>query len=71
MPDNLDGLYTKILRSLDRFYFDHASQLFQIVRASSDPLSTLEVSFAAEEDPNFALRAEIEPLTQEERQFRL
>lgn len=70
MPDDLDGVYKKILKSLDQFYFEHASQLFQIVRQFSSPISLLELSFADEEDAQMAIQAEIRPLTQEELEYR-
>lgn len=63
MPDDLDGLYQKILKSLNQFYFEHASQLFQVVRQASEPLSVLELSFADEEDPQTAILAEIKSLS--------
>lgn len=70
MPADLEDLYTSILRSLDRFYLDHASQLFQLVRASSEPLSLLELSYADVEDPHLAIRSEIRALTLDEEQYR-
>jgi hypothetical protein len=70
MPEDLDELYKKILDDLDQFYFEHASQSFQIVRQSEDSLSLLELSFADEEDPETAVRAEIGPLNQADKEYR-
>ncbi|KAF8851473.1 hypothetical protein BDZ45DRAFT_695920 [Acephala macrosclerotiorum] len=69
MPEDLDGLYTNILQSLDRFYFEHASQLIQIVHQCSGPISLLELSFADEEDPQTAITTEVRPATDEEKKF--
>ena len=38
IPSDLNGLYTKILDGLDQFYFEHASQVFQIVRRAEEPV---------------------------------
>lgn len=70
MPEDLDELYKKILDHLDQFYFEHASQLFQIVRQSENSLSLLELSFADEEDPETAIRAEIGPLNEADKEYR-
>jgi hypothetical protein len=36
IPPELDNLYSEILASLDPFYLDHASQIFQIARISPE-----------------------------------
>ena len=66
LPPDLEELYEKLLDSLDPFYFEHASQFFQMVRANRTPLTLLEMSFADEEDPKFAFRMECKPLSNEE-----
>ena len=37
IPRDLEDLYGKMLKSFDAFYLEHASQLFQLVRASYRP----------------------------------
>jgi hypothetical protein len=49
LPPDLENLYHKMLNSLEPFYFAHASQLFQLVRASINPPTLLTLSFADEE----------------------
>ena len=66
LPPDLEDLYDKILRSLDPFYLEHAAQFFQLVEASWRPLSLLHLSFADEEDSDFALQLEIKPMQQAE-----
>ena len=64
-PTDLEDLYKKMLDSIDGFYVENASQLFQTVLAAQRPPSLLGLSFADEDDPLFALQAEIEPLGDE------
>ena len=63
VPADLEALYGKMLDSIDDFYLENASQLFQIVLAAQSPPSLLGLSFADEEDSLLALRAQIKPLT--------
>lgn len=69
-PADLEDLYEKMLDSIDLFYFEHASQLFQIVHMAQSPPSLLGLSFADEEDPLFALQADIKPLSDNEKLLR-
>ena len=64
-PTDLEDLYKKMLDSIDDFYLENASQLFQVVLAAKSPPSLLGLSFADEEDSRLALRAEVKPLTDE------
>lgn len=66
LPPDLELLYEKILYSLDPFYLEHAAQLFKLVQESPDPPSILLLSFADEEDPQFALNYPIRSLSQDE-----
>ena len=70
IPRDLEDLYGKMLDSFDAFYLEHASQLFQLVRASYRPISLLLMSFADEEDASYAIDAKIEMLTDEEKLLR-
>jgi hypothetical protein len=66
LPPDLSKLYEKMLLSLDQFYLEHAAQLFSLVGASSVPMNLVLASFADEDDPDFALRREIRPLSRDE-----
>jgi hypothetical protein len=66
LPPDLEDLYNKMLNSLDQFYYSHASQFFQIVRAATSPPTLLDLSFA-DEEPQFAFDCKIKPLTLEGR----
>jgi hypothetical protein len=46
LPSDLQALFSNILGRLSPEYFSQASKLFQLVRASSEPLSLLDLSFA-------------------------
>lgn len=71
LPPDLDDLIMKILNSLDSFYFEQASQLFQLVRASLFPPTLLSLYLADEENPNFYAQCERRFLTYEELKFRV
>jgi hypothetical protein len=49
LPPDLEHLYDKMLNSLDPFYYSHASQLFQLIRAAQRPPTLLDLYFADEE----------------------
>jgi hypothetical protein len=66
LPPELERLYEAILKSIDPFYLENAVQLFKIVQASPEPLSTLLLSFADEERLDFALKRAIGPLSEDE-----
>jgi hypothetical protein len=69
LPADLEDLYLVMIKSLEPFYEQQASHLFQIVHDARVPLSVLAVSFADEEEPEFALRARM-PLDGEDITFR-
>ncbi|TVY39372.1 hypothetical protein LSUB1_G003985 [Lachnellula subtilissima] len=70
LPADLEDLYLLMMMNLDKFYQQQASQLFQIVHRARLPLSVLGLSFADEEDPDFAIRARLEALDDNELSFR-
>ena len=65
LPPDLENLYEKMLNSLDPFYLEHASQIFQHVRAASEPPSLLCLSFA-DEEPEFVFKMKARPLPVDE-----
>ena len=66
LPPDLENLYEKMLNSLDPFYLEHASQIFQHVRAAEEPPSLLCLSFA-DEEPEFVPQMKVQPLPEDER----
>ncbi|KAF2125011.1 hypothetical protein P153DRAFT_250666, partial [Dothidotthia symphoricarpi CBS 119687] len=66
LPVDLENLFWKILGDLDTWYFERASQLFQIVRASKNALTLQDMSFADEDDPEFAIKAPCRVLGRQE-----
>lgn len=70
IPADLEALFDKMLNSLEPFYFSHACQIIQVVRASQKPLDLLALSFADEDDPLSAIQAKIEPLTERQQRER-
>ena len=66
LPPDLENLYEKMLNSLDPFYLEHASQIFQHVRAATEPPSLLCLSFA-DEEPDFVINMKVQPLPENEK----
>lgn len=70
LPQDLEELYAHMLKHTDPFYHEQAAQLFQIFRASqrSSPemITLLNLSWADDENENWAENAPIQPLTKEE-----
>ncbi|KAG4274688.1 hypothetical protein FPRO04_09052 [Fusarium proliferatum] len=62
IPSNLEEMFQKMLNSMDHSYRQHASQIFQIHRASKASLSLLSMAFADLEDEDEALRTTLWPL---------
>jgi hypothetical protein len=59
LPADLETLFWRILNSVD---FERVSQLFQIVRASQEPLNILQLSYADEDDAEFVFKMPTMPL---------
>lgn len=66
LPPDLEGLYQRILRSLDPFYLEHAAQLFALVAAYQGPLNVVIALFADEEAPNFCLTRSVQQMSEVE-----
>lgn len=66
LPPGLEDLYANILGKLNVRYLEHASQLFQIVRAHDSSPTLLCMAFADLEDGQTALKAPIRPLSSAE-----
>ncbi|XPS76150.1 hypothetical protein M3J07_008206 [Ascochyta lentis] len=71
LPTDLEELFEKILGGLDTWHAERSSQLFQIHRASSVPLTLLDMSFADEDNPLFAINAQRKVLTPQESNARV
>jgi hypothetical protein len=63
LPEDIESLFWKILTSLNVFYFERTSQLFQTIRASGSVLNVLEFSFADEDDIQATFKMPVKPLT--------
>lgn len=68
LPSDLENLYSHMLNKLQPLYRRQGSQLLQIVQRhieieADQLLSPLQLSFADEEDRDYALRQELEPLS--------
>jgi hypothetical protein len=63
LPVDLETLFWKILTSMGSSHFVRASQFFQIVRDSLQPMTLLDLSHADEDDPEYAIKLECMPQT--------
>ncbi|OJJ05862.1 hypothetical protein ASPVEDRAFT_45324 [Aspergillus versicolor CBS 583.65] len=70
LPMDLEQYFLHILTSLNSFYLQQASQLFRLALEAPRPLEVLTFSYLDEDDPDFALRSEIKPLSNEEESIR-
>ena len=66
LPPDLENPYEKMLNSLHPFYFEHASQYFQLVRAAQEPV-TLLCLFFADEEPDFVKSPKLKALDDHEK----
>jgi hypothetical protein len=63
LPDDLEKLYDKLLRNLDPFYLEHATQLVMIMETSRFPLPLIIFSFADEESVGSVVRMPANPMS--------
>jgi hypothetical protein len=70
LPSEPEELFSKILGRLNPSYFEQASKLFQLVQASKQPLTLLNLGFA-EDGFDKAMSAEIGPLSLAELEYRV
>lgn len=74
LPEDLEALYSHMLKHIDPFYRVQASQIFQIVRLaqkhSPESVTLLNLSWADDEEEDPAEHAPIGPLNQEDIKFR-
>ncbi|KAI0386886.1 hypothetical protein F5Y04DRAFT_288693 [Hypomontagnella monticulosa] len=70
LPEELDALFKKMLHGLEGKYFRDAAGLFQIFRAAKRKPSVLVLSFADNEDINWALSRPMGPFEPKEVWYR-
>jgi hypothetical protein len=70
LPEELDALFKKMLGSQKPGYLRHACQIFEIFGATRTPPTVLTLSFADEENDEYASERGIEALSDEEVYYR-
>ena len=70
LPNDLEQYFLHMLTNLDPFYLHQASQFFRLALEARKPLSVLTYSFLDEEDPDFALKRAIAPMSESEEALR-
>ncbi|KAH8775071.1 hypothetical protein BGZ57DRAFT_927962 [Hyaloscypha finlandica] len=70
IPDDLEGLFSNMLNSMEPRYYTTASELFQIFHAAKRRSTVICMSHAHEEDINLALQRTVEPIQQSESRYR-
>ena len=71
IPNTLEGLFSKMLDSMEPGYYTTASELFQVFRAANRRPTVICMSFAHDEDANFAFQRAIEQLQRKELRYRV
>jgi hypothetical protein len=66
LPAELENLFQNILDNLRSRHKRDASLLFQIVQAARSPLNLLSLSFADNDDPDFAVKLQLGPLSEDD-----
>lgn len=69
LPPDLEALFEKMLDSLDENYLSHASQLFQLLRASRISPSIFSLALADLDDRERVLRDQVVPFTKDEQEI--
>ncbi|RDL31835.1 uncharacterized protein BP5553_09237 [Venustampulla echinocandica] len=72
LPADLEDLYFHMMEHVDELYKQQASHFFRIVlhKRGQDPeIKPLDLAFAAEEEPNFAITTQVRPLEESEISF--
>ena len=64
LPADLEDFFQHIIEDVNPLYIQQVYQLFQLVLHREDTLSLLGLSFADEENPDFAVKADIRLLTE-------
>jgi hypothetical protein len=71
LPADLEDLYWHMLKNIDDLYKPRSSRFFQIAVTAQGPFDAIDFSFADEEDPNIAVTAKIQPMSQDEQVERI
>lgn len=70
IPDDLEGLFSNMLNSMEPRYYTTASELFQIFHAAKRRPTVICMSYAHKEDTNLALQRTVESIQQSESRYR-
>jgi hypothetical protein len=65
LPTDLRALFKNILDSVDEDYHEQQVRMLQVAVQATEPLNLITYSFMDEEDPDFALKSPILPMTEE------
>lgn len=66
MPSDLEEFFARMIGTLDPFYLRQAARLFQIALKDDTTQTLLTYSFTQERDPDFAIKAEVKLLSEDE-----
>ena len=71
LPSDLEKLYDHMRSRVDQRYLEQAAQILQLVHHWGEPMSTLALSFACEDDPVAITMAQMTEWAPLEKNFRL
>ena len=63
IPADLEAFFEQIMGTIEPFYQEQALGLFQVALAATEELSLLTYSYILEEEPDYALIAEVRPFS--------
>ena len=67
LPEDLEGLFLRMLNSLEPSRLARGSQYFYFLRCHIPEVSILQFSFADEDDLRYAFKLKVSPLTEDQR----
>ena len=66
LPTDLEKYFRHMLDSTEKVYHEQAAKIFQICLAAAESLSLMTLSYFDEEDPDYAIKMEVQPLDENE-----
>lgn len=66
IPPDLESYFQRMLNGVDDVYYDETAEILQMCLASNGPLDLMTFSFLEQKDPDYAIRSEFAPWTEEQ-----
>ena len=66
IPSDLEDFFARMIGTLDSFYLEQAARLFKIALTAETTVTLLTYAYTQERDPEYAIKAKVKHLPQEE-----